>query len=89
VFDALSEAIDTVNKNKCDAAKLYLEVALDTKTPLDEIVASISDKDYAFTLRPQKVFATALFMAKIDSMKQAPASIDDLFFPGIADLKGD
>ena len=89
VFDALSEAIDTVNKDKRAAAKLYLEVAHDTKTPLDEIVASISDKDYAFTLRPQKVFATALFMAKIDSMKQAPASIDDLFFPGIADLKGD
>ena len=89
VFDALSEAINTVNKDKRAAAKLYLEVALDTKTPLDEIVASISDKDYAFTLRPQKVFATALFMAKIGSIKQAPASIDDLFFPGIADLKGD
>jgi len=89
VFDALSEAIDTVNKDKRAAAKLYLEVAHDTKTPLDEIVASISDKDYAFTLRPQKVFATALFMAKIGSIKQAPASIDDLFFPGIADLKGD
>jgi NitT/TauT family transport system substrate-binding protein len=89
VFDALSEAINTVNKDKRAAAKLYLEVAHDTKTPLDEIVASISDKDYAFTLRPQKVFATALFMAKIGSIKQAPASIDDLFFPGIADLKGD
>ncbi len=89
VFDALSEAIDIVNRDKRTAAKLYLEVAHDTKTPLDEIVASISDKDYAFTLRPQKVFATALFMAKIGSIKQAPASIDDLFFPGIADLKGD
>ena len=88
-FDALSEAIDIVNRDKGAAAKLYLEVAHDTKTPLDEIVASISDKDYAFTLRPQKVFATALFMAKIGSIKQPPASIDDLFFPGIADLKGD
>jgi NitT/TauT family transport system substrate-binding protein len=89
VFDALSEAIDIVNKDKRAAAKLYLEVAHDTKSSLDEVVASISDKDYLFTLRPLKVFATAQFMAKIGSIKQAPASVDDLFFPGIAHLKGD
>jgi NitT/TauT family transport system substrate-binding protein len=81
VFDALSEAIDTVNKDKRAAAKLYLEVAHDTKSSLDEVVASISDKDYAFTLEPHKVFATAQFMAKIGSIKEAPASINDLFFP--------
>ena len=89
VFDALSEAIDIINKDKRAAVKFYLDVAHDTKSSLDEVLASISDKDYLFTLRPQKVFATALFMAKIGSIKQAPASIDDLFFPGIADLKGD
>jgi ABC-type nitrate/sulfonate/bicarbonate transport systems, periplasmic components len=88
VFDALSEAIDIVNKDKRAAAQLYLEVAHD-KTSVDDIVAMISDKDYAFTLRPEKVFATAQFMAKIGSIKQAPGSIDDLFFPRIADLKGD
>jgi NitT/TauT family transport system substrate-binding protein len=81
VFDALSEAIDTVNKDKRAAAKLYLEVAHDTKSSLDEVVASISDKDYAFTLEPHKVFATAQFMAKIGSIKRAPTSINDLFFP--------
>jgi len=88
VFEALSEAIDIINKDKRAAAKLYLEIAHDTKTPLDEVVASISDKDYAFTLEPHKVFATALFMAKIGSIKQAPASIGDLFFPESAG-KGD
>ena len=81
VFAAVSEAIDIVNKDKRAAAKLYLDVAHDTKTSVDDIVAMISDKDYAFTLEPQKVFATALFMAKIGSIKQAPASIGDLFFP--------
>ena len=89
VFEALSEAIDIINKDKRAAVKFYLEAAHDTKSSLDEVLASISDKDYAFTLKPQKVFATALFMAKIGSIKQAPASIDDLFFPGIAHLKGD
>ena len=89
VFEALSEAIDIVNKDKRAAAKLYLEVAHDTKSSLDEVVASISDKDYAFTLVPHKVFATAQFMAKIGSIKQAPGSIDDMFFPESAGLKGD
>jgi NitT/TauT family transport system substrate-binding protein len=88
-FDALSEAIDTVNKDKRAAAKLYLEVARDTKNSVEDILATISDKDYAFTLQPQKVFATAQFMAKIGAIKQAPASIGDLFFPEIGALKGD
>ncbi|MFZ0844293.1 MAG: ABC transporter substrate-binding protein [Pseudolabrys sp.] len=88
-FDALSEAITTINKDKRAAAKLYLEAAHDTKNSVDDILAIISDKDYAYTLRPDKVLATAQFMAKIGSIKQAPASIDDLFFPDRGPEKGD
>jgi len=88
-FDGLSEAINTINKNKRAAAQLYLEVAKDAKLTVDDILAIISDKDYAFTLKPQKVFKTAQFMATIGSIKQSPASIDDLFFPEIGALKGD
>jgi NitT/TauT family transport system substrate-binding protein len=80
-FEALSEAIDTVNKDKRAAAQLYLEVARDTKNSVDDILAVINDKDYAYTLAPAKVFATAQFMAKIGSIKQAPTAIGDLFFP--------
>ncbi|HMF21945.1 MAG TPA: ABC transporter substrate-binding protein [Pseudolabrys sp.] len=89
VLDATKEAIETINKDKRAASKFYLEAANDTKNTVDNINATISDKDYAFTLRPQKVFATALFMAKIGSIKKAPASIDDLFFGDIPGLKGD
>jgi sulfonate transport system substrate-binding protein len=85
-FDALKEAIDTINKDKQAAAKLYLEATHDTKDTVDSITAIISDKDYAYTLQPQKVLATAQFMAKIGSVKQTPAAIGDLFFE---DLKGD
>jgi len=87
--DALNAAIDTINKDKRAAAKLYLDVTKDTKNTVDDIVAIISDKDYAYTLKPQKVFKTAQFMAAIGSIKQSPASIDDLFFPEISALKGD
>src|SRR6185312_14766973 len=88
-IDAEKEAIDTINKDKRAAAKFYLEAANDTKNTVDDINAMISDKDYAFTLQPQKVFAPAQFMAKLGSIKQAPATIDDLFFGDIPGLKGD
>jgi NitT/TauT family transport system substrate-binding protein len=88
-FDSLKEAIDTINKDKRAAAKLYLDVAKDTKNSVDDILAIISDKDYAFTLQPQKVFKTAQFMAKVGTIKQAPQSVGDLFFPEAAALQGD
>jgi NitT/TauT family transport system substrate-binding protein len=86
---ALGEAIDVTNKDKRAAAQLYLKVANDRKSTVDEIVAMISDKDYAYTLQPQKVFKTALFMAKIGSIKQTPKALTDLFFPEGANLGGD
>jgi NitT/TauT family transport system substrate-binding protein len=89
VYDALGEAIVTINKDKTAAAKLYLEAAHDTKNSVNDILAMIGDKDYAFTLKTDKVFATAQFMAKIGSIKQSPASIEDLFFPENAAQKGD
>ena len=86
---SLEEATEFINKDKRAAAKLYLEVAHDTKTTADEVFAIISDKDYAYTLKPEKVLKTAQFMAKIGSIKQSPAAIEDLFFPEIGGLKGD
>jgi NitT/TauT family transport system substrate-binding protein len=88
-YDALTEAIATINKDKRAAAKLYLEVANDTKNTVDDILAIINDKDYTYTLKPEKVLKTAQFMAKIGSIKQTPAKLEDLFFPEIASLKGD
>ena len=88
-FDALSEAVDIVNKDKRAAAKLYLEMAKDTKNSLDDILAIIGDKDYRYTLKPEKVLKTAQFMAKIGTIKQAPTSVEELFFPEAANLGGD
>jgi NitT/TauT family transport system substrate-binding protein len=88
-FAALYEAIDTINKDKRAASQLYLDAANDKKSTVDDINTVISDKDYAFTLKPQKVLATAQFMAKIGSIKQNPAKIEDLFFDEIRDLEGD
>jgi NitT/TauT family transport system substrate-binding protein len=88
-YRALGEGIDNVNKDKRAAAKAYLELANDRKNSVDDIYAIINDKDYAFTLQPQKVFKTAQFMAKIGSIKQAPKTLEDLFFPENFAAKGD
>jgi NitT/TauT family transport system substrate-binding protein len=88
-FDALKEAIDTINKDKRAAAKVYLEQAKDTKNTVDDIYAMINASDYAYTLVPQKVGKTADFMYKIGSIKTRPASWKDLFFPEVQNLPGD
>ena len=86
---AEKEAIDTINKDKRKAARDYLDIAQDKKSTLDEIFNVINDKDYAFTLVPEKVFKTAVFMGKVGSVKEPPVKWQDLFFPDIHDLQGD
>ena len=88
-FDALKEAIDTINKDKRAAAKIYLEQAKDTKNSVDDIYAMINAPDYKYTLMPQKVGKTADFMYKIGTIKTKPASWKELFFPEVQNLPGD
>jgi NitT/TauT family transport system substrate-binding protein len=88
-YDALGEAINTINKDKREAAKVYIEQANDKKNSPDDIYAIINAKDYAYTLTPQKVGKTADFMHKIGTIKNQPASWKDLFFPELKNLPGD
>jgi NitT/TauT family transport system substrate-binding protein len=88
-YDALKEAIDTINKDKRAAAAIYLSQAKDSKDSVDDICAIINASDYSYTLIPQKVGATADFMYKIGSIKNRPASWKELFFPEVHTLPGD
>ena len=88
-YDGLSEAITIINNDKRAAAELYLAAAQDRKNSVDDILKIISDKDYNYTLKPEKVFKTAQFMAEIGSIKQSPTAVGDLFFPENGKLGGD
>ena len=88
-YDALNEAINSINRDKRAAAKIYLEQAKDTKNSVDDIYAMINAPDYAYTLMPQKVGKTADFMYKIGTIKTKPASWKDLFFSEVHGLQGD
>ncbi|MGN6703759.1 MAG: ABC transporter substrate-binding protein, partial [Burkholderiaceae bacterium] len=66
-LDALTDAIDIINKDKKAAAKVYLEQSKDTKDSVEDIYKIISNPDYHYTLAPEKVYKTAEFMYKIGS----------------------
>ncbi len=89
VYDALGDAIDSINKDKPAAARLYLEMSGDKHSSEADITTMISDKDYAYTLVPAKVLATAQFMAKVGTVHETPSSIGDLFFPEAVGKGGD
>jgi NitT/TauT family transport system substrate-binding protein len=86
---AEKEAIEIINADKKKAAQAYLDIAQDKKSTLEEIYTVINDKDYAYTLSPEKVFKTAVFMGKVGTIKDPPAKWQDLFFSDIHDLPGD
>jgi NitT/TauT family transport system substrate-binding protein len=88
-YEALKEAIETINKDKRAAAKIYLEQAKDTKDTVDDIYGMISAPNYMYTLTPQKVGKTAEFMHKIGAIKNKPSSWKDFFFPEVHNLPGD
>jgi len=88
-LDAEKEAIEIINRDKKKAAQDYLTIAQDKKSTLEEIYNVINDKDYAYTLSPEKVFKTAVFMGKVGTIKDPPAKWQDLFFSDIHDLPGD
>ena len=87
-YDALGEAIASINKDKRAAAKLYVDLTKGTTETADGVYAVISKPDYAYTLAPAKVQQTAEFMAKIGTIPKAPASWKEMFFPEVQGLSG-
>ena len=47
-----------------------------------ELVAMLEEPDTRYTVEPENVMSYAGFMHAIGSLKNRPASIDDLFFGG-------
>ena len=88
-YDGMAEAIERINADKPAAARLYLAMSGDKRSSEGDILGMIAGQGYAYTLQPSKVMATALFMAKVGTIRQAPATIEELFFPEAAGLGGD
>jgi len=84
---ALKEATDIVDKDRQKAAGYWIE-DVKSKMPLDKVTAVISGPQVKWTMAPQNAMKFATFMASVGSLKEAPKSWKDLFFPEVHDLNG-
>jgi NitT/TauT family transport system substrate-binding protein len=84
---ALKEATDVLNADKHGAAQLWIEDSKSKLTP-DLVYSVIAGPQVRWTLTPENTMKYASFMAEVGSIKTAPKSWRDLFFPEIAELPG-
>lgn len=84
---ALKEATDIVDKDRQKAAGYWIE-DVKSKLPLDKVTAVISGPQVRWTMTPQNAMKFANFMASVGSIKEAPKSWKDMFFPDVHDLNG-
>ena len=84
---ALKEATDIVDKDRQKAAGYWIE-DVKSKMPLDKVTAVISGPQVRWTMAPEHAMKFATFMHSVGSLKEAPKSWKDLFFPEVHDLNG-
>jgi len=84
---ALKEATDIVDKDRGKAAGYWIE-DVKSKLPLDKITAVVSGPQVRWTMAPEHTMKFATFMASVGSIKEAPKSWKDMFFPEVHDLNG-
>ena len=84
---ALKEATDIINADRRAAAGLWIEDAK-SKLPLDMVHGVIAGPQVTWTMTPEQTMKYARFMQEVGSIKTAPKSWQDLFFPEIHDLPG-
>jgi NitT/TauT family transport system substrate-binding protein len=84
---ALREATEIVNKDRRAAAALWIKDT-NSKMPLDKAAAVVSGEQVRWTVAPENAMKFATFMHAVGSIKEAPKSWQDLFFPEIHGEKG-
>jgi len=87
-YAALQEATDKINKDKTWAAKEYLRLINDKRTPEEDIVKLLNDPENVYTLAPNNMMKYVNFMHKVGSIKVLPDSWKDMFFPNAHNLSG-
>ena len=84
---ALKEATEIVDKDRAKAAGFWIK-DVNSKLPLEKVTAVVSGPQVRWTMVPENAMKFASFMASVGSLKEAPKSWKDLFFPEIHDLNG-
>ncbi len=87
LVDALAEATKILNADKRAAAALWVQDSK-SKLPLDMVHSILAGPQVHWTMVPENTMKYATFMSQVGTIKAAPASWKDLFFPEVHDLAG-
>jgi len=85
---AIVEAIELINRDKNTAAAIYFKISGDKNSSKEDIIKQLTDPGLAFTTTPRGLMKFAEFMQRTGSLKPAPATWKDLFFPEAHYLSG-
>jgi NitT/TauT family transport system substrate-binding protein len=88
VFAALEEANETIRNDKNSAARLMLSSTTESGFSEQELQEVINDPAVKFTTTPENVMKYAEFMNRAGTLKAAPSSWKELFFPEIHGAPG-
>ncbi len=88
VLKALEEANARIVADRRAAAELLLGATAESGFTVDELVAVLEDPQITFTTTPQNVKKYADFMHDTGSIRNRPASWQDMFFPEIQAAPG-
>jgi NitT/TauT family transport system substrate-binding protein len=87
VVAAMDDADKLIKSNPRRAAEIYLAVTKE-KTPLDDLVAMITNPKVGYHLAPHATYPVAQFLHRIGRVKHQATSWKDLFFASAHKLKG-
>jgi NitT/TauT family transport system substrate-binding protein len=79
-LDALNAATTFANADRKAAAEIYLKISRD-KSPVEDIVALLSDPEFKITTKVSAIEPMILFMARTGTFKNKPTAAKDLLFP--------
>jgi len=88
VMAAQDEANAFIRANPKEAARIYIALANEKRSPVDEMAAMIADPDVEYTTTPARLMVLVDFMHKVGRLKRRPESWKDLFFPAAHGLQG-
>jgi NitT/TauT family transport system substrate-binding protein len=88
VLAAQDEASAFIRANPREAARIYIALANEKRSPVDEMAAMIADPDVEYTTTPARLMVLVAFMHKVGRLKRWPESWKDMFFPEAHGLQG-
>jgi len=77
---ALKEAFNLIKNDKQKAAEVLLESMGGKGWTTAQLIKILDQPDIYYTTKPEGVMKYATFMNAIGTLKNKPASLDDLFF---------